>query len=109
MTAKSMSFNSPPFLPSQKTNPHGLLVPPFMGQVGTMEGMSRLEKDYKMNLNEALEILGNGNEDKAWEVAQQDEGLNEGVTKEQWLDFAYKAIERRKAEAEMHKNAVYID
>jgi len=62
-----------------------------------------------MTLNQALEILENGNEDKAWEVAQQDEGLNAGVTKEQWLAFAYKVIENRKAEAEMHRNARYID
>ncbi len=52
----------------------------------------------KTTLNQALEILKNGNEQEAWEVAQQDEGLNEGVTKEQWLDFANKAIARREAE-----------
>ena len=30
----------------------------------------------KTTLNQALEILKNGNEQEAWEVAQQDEGLN---------------------------------
>ena len=49
-------------------------------------------------LNQALEILKNGNEQEAWVVAQQDAGLNKGVTKEQWLDFANKAIARREAE-----------
>ena len=50
-----------------------------------------------MTHNEAIAILANGDEDKAWEVAQKDEGLLSGVTKEQWLTFAYKCIENRKA------------
>jgi hypothetical protein len=41
---------------------------------------------------EAFAILRTGNEAKAWEVAQRDEGLNEGVTFEQWISFARKCI-----------------
>lgn len=45
-----------------------------------------------MTANQARDILKNEkNEDKAWELAQKDEGLNFGVTKEQWLAWAYKA------------------
>ncbi len=43
-----------------------------------------------ITLNEALDALRTGDEDTAWEIAQQDEGLNPGVTKEQWLAWAYK-------------------
>jgi hypothetical protein len=48
-----------------------------------------------MTHNEALEILAAGNEDRAYEVAMQDEGINPETTKEQWLAFAYKCLENR--------------
>ena len=62
-----------------------------------------------MILNQALEALKNGNEEEAWKIAQQDEGLLPHVTKEQWIEFAYKAIERREQEERMWKNARYVD
>ena len=60
----------------------------------------------KTTLNQALEILKNGNEQEAWEVAQQDEGLNEGVTKEQWLEFAYGVLARRASEPKSYKQMI---
>ena len=53
-----------------------------------------------MTLNQALETAKNGNWNKAWEIAQQDEGLLPEVTKEQWIEFAKKAIDRRESEAQ---------
>lgn len=49
----------------------------------------------KKTLNQALEIAKAGNWEKAWQVAQEDEGLLPEVTKSQWIEFAKKAIERR--------------
>ena len=46
-------------------------------------------------LNQAIEILKNGNESLAWETARKDSGLNEGVEKADWLKFAHNVIERR--------------
>ena len=46
--------------------------------------------------NNAIKVLSNGFEDLAWTIAQMDSGLNEGVTKEVWLKFAYKCIENQK-------------
>ncbi len=43
--------------------------------------------------NEAIAVLRTGNEARAWEVAQMDEGLLPGVTFEHWLKFAYKCID----------------
>ena len=48
----------------------------------------------KTTLIEAKEIAKTGNMDKAWEVAKQDEGLNEGVTKEQWIDWMHNLLSR---------------
>lgn len=53
-------------------------------------------------VNKALEFFAAGDRLAAWKCAQLDEGLNEGVTMEQWLAWAEKAIARRKAEAELH-------
>lgn len=50
-----------------------------------------------MTHTQAISILAAGNEELAWAVAQMDEGLNEGVTKAQWLVFAYRCIENQKA------------
>jgi hypothetical protein len=55
------------------------------------------QKPMKLTLNDALAELKNGNVSTAWEIAQQDEGLNEGITKEAWLEFAYKTLESRGA------------
>ncbi len=52
-------------------------------------------KPMKLTLNDALTELKNGNVDSAWEIAQQDDGLNKGVTKEDWLSFAYKTLDNR--------------
>ena len=52
-----------------------------------------------MTLNQALETAKSGNWEKAWEIAQQDEGLLPTVKKETWVEFAKKAIARREAEA----------
>ena len=63
-----------------------------------------------MTANQARDILKNEkNEDKAWKAAQQDEGLNEGVTKEQWLAWAYKANTNEEAQRIANQNAVYVD
>jgi hypothetical protein len=51
-----------------------------------------------MTLNQALEVLKNGDENKAWEIAKLDEGLLPTVTKEAWIAFANKALARREAE-----------
>ncbi len=46
----------------------------------------------------AREILETtGDEDAAWAMAQQDEGLIEGVTKAQWLEFCRACIARKDA------------
>jgi len=55
----------------------------------------------KLTFVEATEILKTGNEQAAWELAQQDEGLLPGVTKEQWLAFAYNVIENDKLRSDM--------
>jgi hypothetical protein len=50
---------------------------------GKMEGMTFLD---------AVKILAKGGgEDEAWELAQKDQGLKKGTTKEEWLNFAYKS------------------
>ena len=48
----------------------------------------------KLTFVEATEILKTGNEQAAWELAQQDDGLLPGTTKEQWLAMAYNVIEQ---------------
>lgn len=42
---------------------------------------------------EAKKVAETGDFDKAWEIAQQDEGLRSGVTKEQWVEFVTNAIQ----------------
>lgn len=49
-----------------------------------------------MTFTTALELLKNGNEDAAWAVAQMDEGMNPGVTKEAFLAYAERCIEQQK-------------
>ena len=55
----------------------------------------------KLTFIEATEILKTGNEQAAWEMAQQDDGLLPGVTQEQWLAFAYGVIENDKLRSDM--------
>lgn len=62
-------------------------------------------KPMKITFNQAVEILMAGDENKAWEVAQQDDGLLPGVTREQWLEFAKGVIERRKLEPDRNSYA----
>lgn len=50
----------------------------------------------KLTFIEAVQTLKTGNEQAAWEIAQQDDGLLTGITKEQWLTFAYGVIEMDK-------------
>lgn len=66
------------------------------------EKMSGIRGDTEITLNRALDVLKNGDEDGAWEIAKKDTGLNDGVTKAEWLDFARKAIERRKQEEDLN-------
>lgn len=49
----------------------------------------------KRTHNEAIELFKQGKIDQAWEVAQQDEGLNADVTKEDWLMFADQCLKNR--------------
>jgi len=42
----------------------------------------------QMTALNALEILASGDVARAWQVAQQDDGLNKGVTFSQWLGWA---------------------
>jgi hypothetical protein len=49
----------------------------------------------KMTLNAALEILKTGDENAAWEMGRQDEGLHDFVTKEMWLEDAQQILARR--------------
>ena len=51
-----------------------------------------------ITLNLALQQGEIGNWDAAWEIAKEDEGLNSGVTREIWIKFALKAIDRRNTE-----------
>lgn len=50
-------------------------------------------------LGQALAALKSGNEDLAWEIAQQDEDMLPSVTKSTWLEWAHTAILRRNLEA----------
>lgn len=55
--------------------------------------------------NQARDILKNEkDENKAWELAQKDETLNAGVTKEQWLAWAYKANANEEAQKKVNEN-----
>ena len=49
----------------------------------------------RTTLNQALEHGLNGYWNKAWEVAKQDEGLNNDVTRETWIKYALKCLARR--------------
>ena len=52
-----------------------------------------------MTFNAALEVLAAGNEARAFEIAQRDEGLNAGVTMTAWVAFARNALANRAASA----------
>lgn len=41
----------------------------------------------KRTHNEAKDLFIAGDIDAAWEVAKQDEGMHEGITKDQWVAF----------------------
>ncbi len=56
----------------------------------------------KLTFIEAVEELKIGNEQTAWELAQQDDGLLPGTTKEQWLAFANNVIENDKLRSDEH-------
>ena len=49
--------------------------------------------------NKAIAILATGNQARAWEVAQQDEGLLPHITFGAWLAFAEACVARHVAEA----------
>lgn len=51
---------------------------------------------------QALELVANGNQDAAWELAKTDSSMNESVTKNKWIEFATKAIESTKAQAKVN-------
>jgi len=48
-----------------------------------------------MTLNRALAEARKGNWDKAWAIAQQDEGLLPDVTKVQWIEWAKTIVAKR--------------
>jgi len=50
----------------------------------------------KTTLQKALALYRVGNVDEAWAVAQQDEGLLPEVTREQWVEWAQKIVDRDK-------------
>lgn len=52
--------------------------------------------------NEAMAAFMNGNVDAAWDIAKQDEGLNEGATKDAWVAFA-----KRCAKTERQVSSAY--
>ena len=54
--------------------------------------------------NEALEMAKTGDWDRAWAIAQCDEGLNQTATKGEWMAWAKKAIARRAADAKVQRN-----
>ena len=60
----------------------------------------------KTTLNQALELAANGNWDKAWAIAQNDEGMIEGTTMTQWVEFAKTAINRRAEEKARHAREI---
>lgn len=43
--------------------------------------------------NQAIEALKSGNTELAWSIAQQDEGIKEGVTMDAWVRFATRSID----------------
>lgn len=62
----------------------------------------------KTTFNEDLELAKSGKWDEAWKVAQQDEDLNPGVTKEQWIAFAKNVIlQREEHEKQVMPEAYY--
>lgn len=46
--------------------------------------------------NEAIALFISGEIDRAWEVAKMDDGMNEGVTMDQWVAFASRCVENQK-------------
>jgi hypothetical protein len=68
--------------------------------------LNQRKGDTDMTFIAALEVLKNtNNEAAAWEIAQQDEGINEGVTLAQWVAFARATIAREEAEALAYSGA----
>jgi hypothetical protein len=45
--------------------------------------------------NQSIELAAAGKWDDAWLVARSDDGLAEGVTREQWTAYAIKCIRNR--------------
>ena len=62
-----------------------------------------------MTHNEAIKTLKTGNEELAWIVAQQDDGLLPSVTKDQWLAFAYRCSEVSKQTSAAHDSSFCHD
>ena len=60
----------------------------------------------KTTLNQALELAASGSWDKAWGIAQNDEGIIEGTTMTQWVEFAKAAINRRAKEKASHAREI---
>lgn len=54
----------------------------------------------KTLLQQALDMFSLGYKEEAWKIAKLDKGLLPDVSKEEWFQFANKAIERRRREAE---------
>ncbi len=57
----------------------------------------------RTTLNDALEMAKIGDWNRAWVIAQQDDGLLEGVTKERWIQWAKKIL------CERSRRSVRID
>lgn len=46
----------------------------------------------KYTFIDAVKILATGGgEDESWKLAKKDPGLEKGISKEEWLNFAYKS------------------
>ena len=59
-----------------------------------MDATQTKGNEMKTTTQEALKEYKAGNVDKAWEIAQQDEGLLPEVTKTQWVEWAAKIAAR---------------
>jgi hypothetical protein len=53
---------------------------------------------YMTTHNLAIDMARTGDWDKAWQIAQIDEGMGSDVTKDQWINFAIKCIGGRMAD-----------
>lgn len=72
------------------------------GKIGGREGkmihalLKGNSRDDAMTNTRALDVLARtGDEEKAWKIAKEDEGLLPGVTKEKWLAYAKTALRNR--------------